>query len=331
MTRVLRRTLMLLMAVGLVFATAPSVGASGHTEILYSWADFTEGVAVDNSGNIFISNSFAGELWKIAPGAAGPEVFGVVEGVNAAAGDIGLLGLATDSSGNIYGAVNSPNGPDAHGVWVFDATTGDATRFAGSENIAFPNSVAFDARGTMYVTDTLLGAVWRLGKSGVFEPWVIDDAMLGTGALGVGPIGANGIAIVGRTVYVSVTEQASILAVPINSDGSAGAVGVLAADDPLFGIDGIAAAADGSIYAGIIGQFAVARVHPDGTIEPVASAADGDPGVLDVSSVAFGTTRDTRTTLYGVNFGFLSQGDFGTDPRPGLVAIATGVPGQPIR
>ena len=37
-----------------------------------------------------------------------------------------------------------------------------------------------------------------------------------------------------------------------------------------------------------------------------------------------------RRTLYGVNFGFLSQADFGANPRPALVAVDTGVPGQPI-
>ena len=253
---------------------------------------------------------------------------GVVDGTNAAAGDIGLIGLAADRYGNIYGAVNSPNGADAHGVWKFDAATGEAHRLAGSDQIGFPNSVGFDGQGAIYATDTALGAVWKLGRGG-FEMWAQDDSMLGTGALGIGPIGANGIAIVGRTVYVSVTEQASIVSIPINRDGSAGPVGLLAAGDALFAIDGIAAALDGSIYAGIIGQFSVVRVHPDGTIEPVASAANGDVGVLDVSSVAFGTTPDTRKTLYAVNFGFLSQ--VGTDPRPGLVAIDVGVPGQPIR
>ena len=114
------------------------------------------------------------------------------------------------------------------------------------------------------------------------------------------------------------TEQASIVEIPINPDGSAGAAGIFAADGALFAVDGIAAAADGSIFAGIIGQFSIVRVLTDGTVAPVASAAAGDEGVLDVSSVAFGTTPDTRRTLYGVNFGFLSQADFGADPRPAL-------------
>ncbi len=329
MRRLLPRSLGLLFAVGLVVAPAPLAGAAGHTEVLYEWTEFTEGVAVDNAGNIFVSNSPAGELWKIAPGAAGPAVFSTVPGINAAAGDIGLIGLAADRSGDIYGAVASPNGPGAHGVWRFDGATGAAARLPGSQNIVFPNSVGFDDRGTLYVTDTALGGVWKQGRRG-FELWAEDALMLGDGSLGIGPIGANGLAVVGRTVYVAVTEQAHIVAIPINRDGSAGAVSVFAADPALFAVDGIAAAADGSIFAAVIGQFAIARALPDGTVVPVASAGAGDPGVLDVSSVAFGTTPDTRRTLYGVNFGFLSQAEFGASPRPGLVGVATGVPGQPI-
>ncbi len=103
--------------------------------------------------------------------------------------------------------------------------------------------------------------------------------LLGTG----NPIGANGLAIVDRTEYVGVTEQAYILAVPINRDGSAGQVGIFAADGALFAMDGMAAAADGSIFASIIGQFSIVRVLTDGTVVPVASAAAGDEGVLDVS------------------------------------------------
>ncbi|HSF85075.1 MAG TPA: hypothetical protein VLG28_05340 [Acidimicrobiia bacterium] len=328
--RSLSRLLALSFVIGLVVTTAPVAGAAGHSETLYEWTELTEGVTVDNDGNIFVSNSFAGELWKIAPGAAGPEVLATIDGINPAAGDLGMLGLAADSDGNIYAAVNAPNGPRAHGVWKIDGDTGDAMRIRGSRHIEFPNSVALDARGTLYVTDTVLGAVWKMGRRGM-EAWAVDPLMLGTGSLGLGnPIGANGLAIVGRNVYVSVTEQASIVEIPINPDGSAGAAGIFAADGALFAVDGIAAAADGSIFAGIIGQFSIVRVLTDGTVAPVASAAAGDEGVLDVSSVAFGTTPDTRRTLYGVNFGFLSQADFGADPRPALVAVDTGVPGQPI-
>ena len=328
--RSLSRSLASLFVVGMVVATAPVAGAAGHTETLYEWTEFTEGVTVDNDGNIFVSYSPAGELWKFAPGGTGPEVFATIDGIDPAAGDNGMLGLAADSDGNVYAAVHSPSNPRANGVWKIDGDTGDAMQIRGSRHIAFPNSVAFDERGTLYVTDTALGAVWKMGRRAM-EPWVVDPLLEGNGALGLGgPIGANGLAIVGRNVYVGVTEQATIVEIPINRDGSAGAAAIFAADEALFAVDGIAAAADGSIFAAIIGQFSIVRVLTDGTVVPVASAAAGDEGVLDVSSVAFGTTPDTRRTLYGVNFGFLSQADFGDTPRPGLVAVDTGIPGQPI-
>ncbi|MDH3307584.1 MAG: hypothetical protein OEO77_08730, partial [Acidimicrobiia bacterium] len=147
----------LFLAVTVVPATA--AGADGHIRVTYSWTEPTEGIAIDKVGNIFVSHGAAGELWKIAPGAAGPEVFGTVDGIDAAAGDLGLLGLAVDAPGNIYATVVSFTNPDANGVWMFHRKTGEATKAAGSEAIVLGNAIAFDKVGNMYVTDSAVGGV----------------------------------------------------------------------------------------------------------------------------------------------------------------------------
>jgi sugar lactone lactonase YvrE len=43
---------------------------------------------------------------------------------------------------------------------------GAATHVAGTEAMAFPNDLAFDQRGHLYITDSAMGAVWRLARDG---------------------------------------------------------------------------------------------------------------------------------------------------------------------
>jgi len=317
---------------GLIAATVPMAAASadGHISVTYSWTELTEGITVDKAGNIFVSNSPAGELWKIAPGAAGPEVFGTVGGINPDLGDLGLIGLAVDAPGNVYGTVVSFTNPAANGVWKFDRKTGEATKAPGSEAIVLANAIAFDKRGNMFITDSAVGAVYRIPRAGgPAELWVADATLQGTGILGVGiDIGANGIAYRHGALYVSNTEQGSIVKIGIEKGGDPGTPEVVLQDGAIFGIDGIALDVHGDIYATIIAQSAVRKISL-GAAPGVTPVAEGPP-VLDASSLAFGTGKGNRSTLFVVNYGVFSQADFGTDPRPAILEIKVGVPGMPL-
>ena len=296
-----------------------------------------EGVTVDRTGNIFVSIAPLGQLWKIAPGATTPEPFGAIAGIDPSAGDLGLLGLTVDAQGNVYGGVQSSN-PAANGVWVFDRKTGEAVRVEGSEAIALANDVAFDKRGNLYITDSILGAIWRLPKHGLLEPWLTgDESLAGTGVLGLGaPIGANGIEFRQGILYVANTEKGMIVAVPVGNDGLSGVTRVLAAfpeievaPGVLFPTapDGLALDVFGNVYVAQINLSTVARVTPNGNVSVVFS---GDP--LDwPSSLAFGTSRNQQKTLFAVNFSIgESSGDTEQRMGPGLVAIRVGVPGMPL-
>lgn len=72
-----------------------------------------------------------------------------------------------------------------------------------------PNGIAVAADGVVYVTDSLQGVVWRVEPHGntPVEPEVLycDAALQGSGDDGLGLFGANGIAVVGDSLYVAVT------------------------------------------------------------------------------------------------------------------------------
>lgn len=308
--------------------------ADGHVSVRVEFNEaegqLPEGVAVDKQGNIFVSLAPLGQLWRIAPGSDEPEVFGVVPGITPGS-DLGLLGLTTDARGNIYAGVQSSD-PDANGVWVFDRRSGEASRIQGSEAIGIANDVAFDKRGNLYITDSALGAIWRVPKHGSLEQWLVGDPNLaGTGALGAGvPIGANGIEHHHGVLYVAVTEQFSLVAVPISPSGSPGSSEVIAtfpAGDFPGAPDGLAIDVRGNVYVALIAQQTIAKVDGNGNVSDVAS---GDP--LDwPSSIAFGTSRGEQKTLFAVNFS-IGEGFGDPVPRlgPSLVGIEVGVPGSPV-
>ena len=141
-------------------AASPAASAGGEFIARFDAAagELSEGVAVAADGTVYASLSPLGQLVRIGSGG-GYEVVGTVEGLQE--GDIGMLGLAAHADGSVYGGVFSAN-PDAHGVWRFDVATGEAERVPGTEQIGLPNAIAFAADGTMYVTDSTMGAVWRV-------------------------------------------------------------------------------------------------------------------------------------------------------------------------
>lgn len=307
----------------LVFAVALSGGlAQAATTIQTVVAfdpgagEFPEGVAVDETGDVYVSLiQPVGEVQVIEPSGE-RSVFADFD-----VPGFGPLGLAVDAPGHLYVAVAS-----------FDAATqgvyrvrpdGTSERLAGTGGILFPNGVALDTRGNVYATDSILGAVWRIPPRGTAELWFQDPLLEGTGEAGLGfPIGANGIAVRHNQVIVANTEGARIVRIPVEPDGSPGDPEVFAEGSSLFGADGIALGVHGSVYVAVNPQSTLLRVDGDGSVTTLATSGDG---LDNPASLAFGTGRGDRKSLFVTNFAI-----FSASPTPALLEVAVGEPGQPI-
>jgi hypothetical protein len=186
----------LVVATAVVFVTAGAAAAQATVHVVVAFDESKgqnpEGLAIARNGTLFVSVSPLGDVWRIPPGSTQPQPFAHVNGI-VAGRDFGLLGLAVDVFGNVYGAVQSAN-PDANGVWRFDRTTGAATRLPGTAAIGLPNGLAFDKQMNLYVTDSARGAIWRIPWGGTASIWLQATALTGDGSLGLN-LGANGIAI----------------------------------------------------------------------------------------------------------------------------------------
>jgi sugar lactone lactonase YvrE len=273
-----------------------------------------ESIAVDRFGNIYVSMTKLGEIWKLDPSGAFDEVVATFP----LAGFFGVIGLRIDVRGDLY-AVQGTSNADVHGVWKI--TPGGAKeRIAGTDGIVIPNDVEILPDGTVYITDSA-GAVWRSLRGQPAMIWVEDEALVGTGAYGLGyPLGANGIVAVQGGLMVSNAEKGQLVFFPILADGSAGQPTVVVAAPGLFGLDGITADARGTIYGAVNAGNRVVRISRDGA--EVSEIASGAP--LDFpTGLTFGTGPGSHT-LYVVNFALLSPP---ANANPAVLAIPVGGPG----
>lgn len=303
----------------------PALGSSVVVSFDPAAGEFPEGVAVDAAGNLYVSLAVTGEIRRIAsdgtqstlhrfdPGSAG----------------LGVLGLAVDRSGTVYAAVPS-TAPSAHGVWAITAS-GVATRLPGSEAISFPNGIARDRAGTLYVTDSIGGAIWRVPDGGMAERWLAHPTLTGTGALNgpSAPIGANGIALDGSRLLVANTDRKSVVDVPIERSGPGAPRVVRTFTGALAFLDGIAADTAGNAYVLVAGENALVKLDRSGQATVVADAEDG----LNIpTSLAFGQSGSDRRTLFVTSFSLppLVARVGSHPPTPAVVAIPVHLPGRPL-
>jgi sugar lactone lactonase YvrE len=308
----------LVVIVGLILlACQPVQPISEGTEpvIDYDAPFLPEGIAIDKDGNFYVSLANQSELRKVTPDGTESVL------TTLPTGGFGLLGLAVDAPGNVYAALATADS-ETNGVYRVDSD-GMSERLPDSEAILVPNAMVFDQEGNLYVTDTVLGAVWLIPPDGQAELWLQDALLEGTGSFEFGvPIGANGIAYQNETLYVANTEKGSIVSIPVNIDGTAGTPNVLV--DELTGVDGLAFDVNDNIYAvRVIGNELIRINLADTTKSVLATADDGLDGP---ASLVFGTGEDNREYVFITNFALGNT----EKPDPGVVKFNVGVPGLPL-
>jgi len=296
----------------------------------YSPSHLPEGVTIDKTGNIYVSlgppffvGGGYGAIWKISPD--GTETT-LVEYPNGPA----PAGLAVDAPGNVYYALPNPGQSD---VGVYRLTgDGGAERLPGTENMLVPNGLAFDKQGDLYASDSIQGAIWRipLGGSADAEIWSNHELLAGCGD---SPMGANGVAYWKGNFYVANTTKGLLVRIPILTDGSAGEPVIAAgvddcSPDELFGMDGIALDVKGNVYALLVLQDKLVKIDPtDGSYTVLLTGEDD--GLFNPASIAFGTGKGDRQSVFITNYAVLEPGPEG-NLGPAVLKFDVGEPGLPL-
>jgi sugar lactone lactonase YvrE len=291
-----------------------------------------ESIEIDRHGNVYVSLALTGEIRKIAPDGTQSTLAFLplhpeIQPCQNSVGVPTLQGVSLDHQGNVYASVNSCNAADL-GIWKVtpDGQQSLLAHLPGDlflPGMSWPNGIAYQG-GWLYVADSFLGLVWRVHADGQSpaEVWSDDELLHHLSGPPSGLPGPNGLQIFHNEVYVSVSSRGYIVAIPINSDGSAGPVRVHA----LLGVDDFAFDVKGNLYAMTNFSQTVERVTPDGRIETILQLADGLDGP---SSGAFGVGRDSKN-LYIANAAFPFAPDpIPTSRRPSLLRLHVGIPGKP--
>ncbi len=290
-----------------------------------SLGQLPESVTVDDQGNFYLSMS--NTVQRLSPDGT----LSLFAQLPIPAGSF-ALGVKFGPDGALYVASGSFN-PADDASWVFKVDgTGAVTPLAHLDANGFPNDIAFDDAGNLYVTDPFLALLWKITPAGQATIWLADPLLAGNPdqpALLLHAFGADGIAMdrARRNLYVGNIDAGSIVRVPIGDDGSAGAPEVFAQDALIVGCDGIAFDEQENLYVAVNGQDQIAVVDRKGAVSLVARG-----GPLDSpSSLVFGPRENNRRNLYISNFAVLRA--FGVKagaPHPGLLVLPVPVPGLPL-
>ncbi len=174
-----------------VVTTLAGSASSGSTNGMGTAASFSapSGVTVDTSGNVYVADSFNQMIRKITPAGlvstlAGSTTPGSTDATGTAASFRGPLGVAVDTSGNVYvadsgnlsirkitpaGVVTTLAGSGSHGS---TNGIGTAASFTG------PRAVAVDASGNVYVAEPSSDLIRKITAAGVVS------TLAGTGFVG---------------------------------------------------------------------------------------------------------------------------------------------------
>jgi hypothetical protein len=256
-------------------------------------------VASDSAGNVYVADTNSNTIRKITPaggvttlaGTAG--VFGSADATGAAASFNSPHGVATDNAGNVYvadtfnntvrkitsaGAVTTLAGSASITGGTTDAT-GAAARFN------FPQGVATDSVGNVYVADTSNHTLRKITPAGVVTTLagtaIVSGSTDATGAAarfsfpqGVATDGTGNVYVAdaGNSIVRKITPAGVVttLAGTASVSGSTDAIGAAARFNTP---QGVATDRAGNVYAGDSNNNTVRKITPAGAVTTLAGSA----------------------------------------------------------
>jgi hypothetical protein len=233
------------------------------------------------------------------------------------------------NKGFMTGLAIAPNEALVAGLASFDASVqpgiyrvgpdgGAAELFAQHAQLAFPNGLVFDADGSLFVTESAGGIVFKISAGGEATVWAESPLLTGDPSACGGsgnpfPIGANGIVRRDDAFFVTNTDRGSIVRIPVQRDGAAGTPELLVSPDcdALAGADGLTLDGQDNFIVAVNRQNKIVRISADGDVHALVSGAPAD----FPASLAWDHER-----LVATNFA-LANASSGQPARPGLLVL----------
>jgi len=240
------------------------------------------GVAFDGAGNAYIADTYNNQILKITPGGvvstlAGSGTAGFANGTGTAAQFAFPFGIAVDNSGNVYVADTHNNRIrkiTPQGVVSTLAGDGNAGLVNGDGAAAefdFPNGVAVDAAGNVYVADTRNNVIRKILPSGTVSTFAGNGAAGLADGMGAAAQFNYPCAVatdVSNNVYVADTHNHAIRKITpagivsiLAGGGSYGFADGVGTSAHFFDSHGIAVDMHGNVYVGDTGNSSIRKIQ----------------------------------------------------------------------
>ena len=298
---------------GDVSTLAGLAGSSGSVDGTGNGARFANpnGVAVDAAGNVYVADYFNSTVRKVSPAGAVTTLAGLAGNNGAADGNGSAarfnypLGVAVDTSGNVY-VLDSDNNAIRQISPTGDVTTVAGTASTGSADgpgfiahFNFPTSVAVDSSGTVTVADERNNTIRQITSTGTVSTLAGSTRSFGSSdgtgssALFHHPFGVA--ADNSGNIYVadylnSTVRKITSSGVVTTLAGSPGAPG--SADGTGSGAQfnlprGVAVDSSGNVYVADYANSLIRKISASGVVTTLA----GSPGSTGTADGTGGAAR----------------------------------------
>lgn len=288
------KTVQKLSVTGDLSTVAGATGMVGSNDGMGVAARFGDpaGIVVDSAGNLFVADKGNATIRKITPLgmvttlAGQPGVRGNTDGSGASATFAAPIGIALDTSGNLYVA-DSQNATirkitAAGVVSTFAGLAGVIGSADGTSSARFnmPSGVAVDSAGNVYVTDTFNHTIRKITAAGTVSTLSglpgISGSLDGTRTIAqfAGPIGITSNA--SGNLWIADTGNSLVRAVALNGTVTtvAGLAGVSGLTDGLDGLlnqpHSVVLANQTNLFVSDTGNAAIRRIAVNGSITTIS-------------------------------------------------------------
>jgi sugar lactone lactonase YvrE len=309
------QTIRMITPAGAVSTLAGLAGKTGTADGTGGTARFgyPQGVATDSAGNVYVADTTNDTIRKITSAgvvttvAGSAAQSGTTDGTGSAARFTSPMGLAIDSADNIYvadGGASTIRKITPAGVVTTLAgmagKSGSADGVGSAAQFNYPEGIALDATGSLYVADTTSNTIRKISAAAAVTTLAGSVAQVGS-VDGTGSAArfnkVNGIATDSAgNAYVADSGNQTIRKIT-----RAGVVSLFAGTNGLsYGgfadggpgtamfrsPGGVASDSAGNIYVADTYNEAIRKITPDGVVSTLAGSGSGIPGSADGTGAA---------------------------------------------